>query len=337
LNKRVVVGLSGGIDSFYTAFLLKQQGFDVLCLYIKLFDNQKTLLRAEKLSDLLGVRFQLYDAMEIFQQNVIDSSIEMIFSGFTPNPCSICNMKVKFVILDKIRQDLGYDFISTGHYVRISHTERTRIFRGSDGKKDQSYFLSLVPVGYLQNALFPLGDLTKEYVTKIMNDKYLFWKDISSSQDLCFVKKGYKELIKDKCGIKSGKFIYKDKVVANHFGSYFYTIGESRGLGHKEPVKLYVQSIDHYTNVVYLNTKEFCYKNSLVIKDLNLFDELPDSCLVQIRYQAKPIMCDMKLEDEKLYVNFHEKVFAPTPGQIASFYSKDNKELLGGGIIIGTD
>jgi tRNA-specific 2-thiouridylase len=337
LNKRVVVGFSGGIDSFYTAFLLKQQGFDVLCIYIKLFENQEALSRASKLTDLLGVKFESYDAVELFKKNVIDKSIEMIFSGFTPNSCSICNMKVKFKILDKIKLDFGYDFISTGHYVRISHKDLTRVFRGLDGRKDQSYFLSLVPVEYLKGAIFPLGDLTKKYVTEVMQEKYSFWKDIPSSQDLCFVKKGYKELIKDRCGMKSGKFIYRDKVVANHSGSYFYTIGESRGLGHKEPVKLYVQSQDHSANVIYLNTKEFCYKNSIVVGDINLFEDLPDSCLVQVRYQAKPVLCDIKFETEQIYASFHEKVFAPTPGQIASFYSLDNEQLLGGGIIIGTD
>lgn len=331
------MGFSGGIDSFYTAFLLKQQGFDVICTYIKLFENQEALSRASKISDLLDVQFESYDAIELFKKNVIDKSIEMIFSGFTPNPCSICNMLVKFKILDKFRSDFKCDFISTGHYVRISQTERTRLFRGLDGRKDQSYFLSLVPVRYLKRAIFPLGDLTKKYVTEVMHEKYSFWKDIPSSQDLCFVKKRYKELIKDRCGIRSGKFLYKDKVVASHLGSYLYTIGESRGLGHKEPVKLYVQSQDRLTNVVYLNTKEFCYKSSIVVEDLNLLSELPDRCLVQVRYQAKPVLCDIKFEAEKVYASFHEKVFAPTPGQIASFYTIDNKELLGGGIIIGTD
>ncbi|MEO1783695.1 aminomethyltransferase beta-barrel domain-containing protein [Thermodesulfobium sp. 4217-1] len=331
------MGFSGGIDSFYTAFLLKQQGFDVICLYIKLFESQEALSRASKLSDLLGVQFESYDAQELFKKNVIDKSIEMIFSGFTPNPCSMCNMKVKFKILDKFRLSFKCDFISTGHYVRVSHTERTRVFRGLDGRKDQSYFLSLVPVEYLKRTIFPLGDITKKHVTEAMQEKYSFWKDIPSSQDLCFVKKGYKELIKDRCGIKSGKFLYKGKVVANHLGSYLYTIGESRGLGHKEPVKLYVQSQDHLANIVYLNTKEFCYKNSVLIGDINLLSELSDKCLVQVRYQAKPVMCDIKFEADKVYASFHEKVFAPTPGQIASFYATDNKELLGGGIIIGTD
>ncbi|AWB10688.1 tRNA-specific 2-thiouridylase [Thermodesulfobium acidiphilum] len=337
MNKRVVVGISGGIDSFYTAFLLKERGFDVMCLYINLFDNHEVFLRAKMLSDLLGAKFEFYDAIKEFKKEVIDRSINMTLSGYTPNPCAFCNMKIKFRILEKIRSDSNYDYISTGHYVKIFHNSTTKIFRGFDEKKDQSYFLALVPSIYLKNAIFPLGNFTKKYVKRVMEEKYLFWKDISSSQDLCFVKKGYKKLIQDKCGVKFGKFLYKNRVVANHWGSYLYTLGESRGLGHKEPVKLYVESLNHEKNEVYLNTREFCYKSLIVVADLNFFNKLPNRCLVQIRYQAKPVICDIHFRESKLYANFHEKVFAPTPGQIASFYSLDNRELLGGGIIIGTD
>jgi tRNA-specific 2-thiouridylase len=337
LNKRIVVGISGGIDSFYTAFLFKKLGFDVMCLYINLFDNYEAYSRARFLSDLLGVKFESFNAIKIFKEEVINRSLEMIISGFTPNPCALCNMKVKFRILERVRSKYNYDYFSTGHYVRSSFNGKLRIFRGIDDKKDQSYFLSLVPSIYLKNAMFVLGNYTKKYVTKIMQERYSFWKDIPSSQDLCFVKKGYKCLIQDKYGKKAGIFLYGNRVVANHWGSYFYTIGESRGLGHKEPVKLYVQDLDHEKNVVYLNTKEFCYKNSIIVDKLNLFNELPDRCLIQVRYQAKPVVCNVKLKDKKLYVNFQEKVFAPTKGQIASFYSLDNQELLGGGIIIGVD
>ncbi len=342
---RVAIGMSGGVDSSVSAALLKEYGFDVIGVTLRFHQNTcnsdkvccspKSVQDASMVAKKLGIPHLVFSWEDIFQKRVIDSFIRGYMEGKTPNPCAICNRDVKTGFLfDYLSKVAEIDLLATGHYVR---KENDLIRISSDIKKDQTYFLSLVKQEHLQNTIFPVGNLNKEEVRKIAKSLSLDLENKRESQDVCFLQETPLELfLIEKVGIKPGKIIHIEnkKVLGEHKGHYFYTIGQRRGLGISYSHPLYVVDLDPLNNIVYVGEEKFLNKRSLIAKDLNIIREFDNSknLMAKIRYRSDFYKVkSFKIEDKNIYVEFEDSAKGITPGQVIAFYDEDI--LLGGAII----
>ncbi|WP_456342996.1 tRNA 2-thiouridine(34) synthase MnmA [Thermovibrio sp.] len=342
LNKvkgnKVLVGFSGGVDSFYTAYLLKEKGFKVHLIYFKLLEegNSEKPRRSAK---LLNLPLTVIDLTKEFKKTVIDYFIRYYRLGLTPNPCAVCNREIKLKYLFKLKEELGFDHIATGHYARVIYSrefKRNLIKRGKDRKKEQSYFLSLVEREIFDSLLLPLGELTKEEVVERARE--LGFEYRGESQDVCFIPGDYTDFLKKYIKPRPGVFKLKDgTVVGKHKGLFYYTVGQRRGLGISYKHPLYVVELSPRENAVIVGRKDEVQKEELLVWNLNWhvkpeeFKGLP--LQVQVRYRSKPVeVRELKYLNSGIYcVKLAAKVEAPAPGQVCAFYSNDL--LLGGGEI----
>lgn len=356
LLPKVVVGMSGGVDSSVAAALLKRKGYQVIGITFKTWPkeecgasigraccNLEAITRARFVAEGLGIPYYVVDFSAEFKKEVIDYFCAEYLRGLTPNPCIICNEKIKFGALLRKARSLGAELVATGHYVR-SRYEKARkrylLYSGKDSLKDQSYFLFSLSQDQLARSVFPLGEMTKERVRAFAKRVHLRTFNTVSSQDICFIQDiEYAEYIKKKTGvvIKSGEIVDRDgKVLGRHKGIPFYTIGQRRGLGiaYKEP--LYVLSIDTIKNRVVVGTKNDVLKRSLIAERMNwisiICPEKPLAVTAKIRYNNKKARAIVtKAGADSVRVDFEEPQEAPTPGQAVVFYDKD--VVLGGGWI----
>ncbi len=351
-NKKVIVALSGGIDSGVAAFLLTELGYKVEGVFMRMYDGfQESEKRARRIAQTLKIPFFIIDLRKKFKTKIIDYFLNSYQKGITPNPCVFCNREIKFDSLLEIKKKRKADFIATGHYVRLVALEEegfgSEIFgllRGKDKNKDQSYFLWQLKQIHLRYSLFPLGNYLKEEVKKIAKSFKIFpVADISESQEVCFVKNTNDSFLKENLGEKPGLIIDKaGNKVGEHQGLWFYTIGQRRKIG-LSGGPYWVLDKDLKKNHLIVTKKEKdLYKQGLVIKKVNWLrgkePDLPIKAKIQIRYRQKPSLGEIKKENQKIKITFLEKQKAITPGQSAVFYSFQNKksqeeELLGGGII----
>lgn len=346
--KTVVVGLSGGVDSSVSAYLLKKQGYNVVGLHMR-GENKETQdadeKRVRELCQLLDVECVVVDYQD-HMQIVKDYFVNEYLSGRTPNPCVVCNKEVKFKpFLDYMKQ-LNADYFATGHYARIEHTENGHVLKKAiDKEKDQTYFLCQLTNEQISKVLFPLGNLTKAEVKQIALENNLVNKDTKESYDVCFLgSQKFKDFMSENYPEKHGKIVDKqtNQVVGEHTGISKYTIGQRRGLniGGKNGFELnrwFVVDKDIKTNTLYVSCgeSEQMFSSACVVKNFNWLKKPTKDfdCMVKLRYRQQDQETKVEIIDENtIKLIFKQKQKAVTVGQFAVLYD-DNENCLGGGII----
>lgn len=346
--------MSGGVDSSVAAYLLKEQGYDVIGVTMQIWQEDKEYEEREggccslsavddarRVADKIGIPFYVLNFRDSFKRNVIDYFIDEYMEGKTPNPCIACNKYLKFNELLKKAQGIGADYIATGHYAKIEeHNGRYILVKSDDDKKDQTYALYNMTQDQLAHTLMPCGEYTKDRIREIAKEIGLDVHNKKDSEEICFIPDnnhgGYiSEAMPGK--VKEGNFVDKEgNILGKHKGIVYYTIGQRKGLGLAMGRPVFVTDINPLTNEVVVGSEEDIFKTDLVCKDVNFiaFDNLdkPLELKAKIRYSARPAEATISpLENGKVKVSFKEKQRAITKGQSVVFYLDDL--VVGGGVI----
>lgn len=348
-NKRVLLGMSGGVDSSVSALLLKEAGYEVIGATMELFAsssccNVNTYIDAKKICESLGIPHFTYNYQNEFKEHVIDNFINCYKNCKTPNPCIECNKYLKFGIMYEKAKELGCNYIATGHYAKTEYSEeygRWILKKSKAGRKDQSYVLWNIPKDLLEHIVFPLSDFeSKEQIREIARNHELKVANKPDSEDICFVPDGnYKKFLEVNSDIvpKEGNIVdLNGKVLGKHTGLYNYTIGQRKGLGISNEVPLFVVGFNSKKNEVIVGEEKDLYKQEIEVTDINLllFDKIenPIEVAVKTRYSSTEASATIEQRDNKIIVRFKEPQRAPTPGQSAVFYIGDI--VVGGGKIL---
>lgn len=346
--KKVVVGLSGGVDSSVAAAVLHRQGYEVVGLTLWLMKGKgqccsEGMVDAASLCEQLGIPHEIVDSRDLFQTHIVDYLVTGYGEGVTPLPCSQCNKAVKFTpMLNYAQETLGIDQIATGHYARIRYdatSGRYQLMRAVDLHKDQSYFLYDLSQDVLATVLFPLGEQTKTETRRIATEFGLSVADKPDSQDLCLVEShgSMRDFLNKYISEKEGEIVdLSGKVLGKHQGIHHYTIGQRKGLGIAAPDPLYVVKLDPVMNRVIVGDRDSAGSLDCSVTRLNWVSmtepTTPIRCEVQVRYRSSPVAVSVvPLEGDRVKLVFDEPQFGITPGQAAVFYN--GEILLGGGII----
>lgn len=345
---RVVVGLSGGVDSSVAAAILHHQGYEVVGLTLWLMKGKgqccsEGMVDAARICEQLGIPHHIVDIRDVFQANIVDYLVAGYSDGITPLPCSQCNRAVKFgPMLNYAREQLGIDKIATGHYARISYdreTGRHQLRRAVDLNKDQSYFLYDLTQDLLAGTVFPLGETHKTETRQIAAEFGLKTATKPESMDLCLVESNgsMREFLDKYIAPKKGDIVDQTgKVLGQHDGIHHYTIGQRRGIGVAAAEPLYVIALDAVMNRVIVGNRDSANQTECTVQRVNWVSiaqpTAPIRAEVQIRYRslATPVTV-IPLENSRVKLVFDEPQFSITPGQAAVWY--DGDIVLGGGII----
>lgn len=357
---RVLVAMSGGVDSSVAAALLVEAGHEVVGVTMKTFcysdvpSHGKTccgldgIMDAKRVADTLGIAHYVFDVEKDFTRDVIDDFVAEYARGRTPNPCVRCNSNTKFRDLLERGRALGCDRIATGHYVRIEHgPEGSRLLRGLDDAKDQSYFLWGLPASMLPTLLFPLGELTKDEVRAQARALELVTADKPESQEICFVPTGdYRDLLKKRLdtvhpALEPGDLVTSDgEVVGRHTGYAGFTVGQRKGLGGGFSDAMFVLEIRADTREVVIGPREELFRDVVNVQEVNWLADAPDPghrVRAQLRYRAPLVEAVVRRPDDLdapgVVLALDEAQPAITPGQSAVIFEGDR--VLGGGRIAG--
>lgn len=353
MNKKVMLGMSGGVDSSVAAYLLKKQGYDVVGVNMMLSkDNTEEerkitedgIRDARKVADSLEIPLHVLDFRKEFKEKVIDDFIKEYSMGRTPNPCIVCNKFIKFGLFFDVAEKFGCDYVATGHYAKIEKNEKTGrlvLKKGISDKKDQTYNLYNIKQEQLEKILLPIGNYEKDEVREIAKEIGLDVHNKKDSQEICFIKDNdYVRYLKENSNIKvkGGNFVEANgNVLGKHNGIINYTIGQRKGLGIAFGKPMFVIDINAKENKVVLGDNKDLFRKELIIKDVNTipFDfSSVDEFKVEakVRYAAKPSPATVyKLSENTAKVVFEEEQRAITKGQSLVMY--DGDILVGGGII----
>lgn len=332
---KVVVGISGGVDSAVAAILLKNSGYEVIgvtFVFTEDFDPTDAIETAKK----LNIEHYVIDYKDIFKKEVIDKFINDYNSGITPNPCILCNrnIKLKFLYDNMIKYDA--DYFATGHYAKIING---KMYKSSDLNKDQTYFLSNITKEELNKLLLPLEGISKENVRKIAEEYNLNVANKKDSTDVCFINSNFKNYIRDKISNERGKVINVEtnEVIGCHEGLNRYTIGQRRGLNIGGTTdRMYVVGKNIKDNILYIaigDETDYLISTSCIVSNVNFFnDDKITNCTAKFRYRQEEIPVKIKyLENNLIEVIYKDGIKSVTPGQACVLYKDD--ECLGGGII----
>ncbi|MEG1838922.1 MAG: tRNA 2-thiouridine(34) synthase MnmA [Bacteroidaceae bacterium] len=356
MNKeRVLVGMSGGIDSSATCLMLQEQGYEVVGITMRTWDSPSKfslpeqefpdyILQAKELADKLNIVHYIADERIPFKEIVVKNFVDEYLQGRTPNPCVLCNPLFKFRMLTEWADKLSCKYISTGHYSRLEEKDGLLyIIAGDDEKKDQSYFLWRLSQEVLRRCVFPLGGMTKIKVREYLNDKGFVAKSKESeSMEICFVEGDYRDFLRQQVPdidiqVGRGLFVNSEGVkLGEHKGFPYYTIGQRKGLEIALGHPAYVLKINPQKNTVMLGEAEDLTTEYMLAEADQLVnaEEIfhTDGLGVRIRYHSKPIPCEVqRLADNRLLIHFNAPTTAVTPGQSAVFYQ--GQRVLGGALI----
>lgn len=348
MRKKVALGMSGGVDSSVAAYLLLKDGYDVIGMTMNVMPKNENcpsffaINDAKKVAEKLGIEHYVVDFSDIFEEKVINYFIDEYFQGHTPNPCVVCNKHIKFGALLKKGEELGADYVATGHYAKIQKDEKTGrylLIRAKDKGKDQSYVLYNMTQYQLEHTIMPLGDFTKEEIRRIAENIGLEVYNKPDSQDICFIPDNdYGRFIEERKSdkINPGYFVDKEgNILGEHKGIVHYTVGQRKGLGISFGKRVFVQDIIPEKNLVVLGDEGEIFKSKLYADKLNIipYEKLDREIemTAKIRYSAKESRGILRPYKDGAIVEFYEPQRAITKGQSIVFYNDDI--VIGGGII----
>jgi tRNA-specific 2-thiouridylase len=339
MGKKVLIGMSGGVDSTVSTLLLKEQGYEVEGVYMKLHSkpgyHEIHQARAQKAADFAGVKLHILDLQEQFNEKVFSPFIETYKEGKTPNPCALCNRNIKFGAMVAFADSIGADFVATGHYIRH---DGQYLLQAHDDTKDQSYFLFYIDPALVPRLLFPLGERHKSDIKAFAAsvEGLESFASQGESSEICFVETTYADVLKPFVRVdQEGDVLdLTGKVVGKHKGYMHYTIGKRKGFNvHGAHDPHFVVAIKPETNQIVVGTREDLECRKVELERVNMFDDQTEFiCEVKLRYRTTAVKCRVKIEGIYATVELDEPVFGVASGQAGVFY--DGDKLLGGGWIV---
>jgi len=341
------VAMSGGIDSSFTAYLLRESGYNVVGITFQLMPERlrstknprtccshETIARARNMADALSIPHYVLNLRKEFEEHVIQRFVDEYKAGRTPNPCILCNRHIKFSHFLHKALSMGADYVATGHYALTAFDEgRWYLYKGKDLTKDQSYFLYPVEQAVLPHVLFPVGHYRKDDVRTRMTRLGFAPRDARESQDLCFVPDGnYRDFVRPFLSVKPGPVYLTDgTLLGRHDGIHRYTIGQRRGINIPYQVPLYVLDIRPAENTLIVGPKTALEKRSVMVEEANLFDVPRQPVTAKTRFRQKEAPCTFVPSGNTLEVTFLRPIDAAAPGQALVLY--DGDRVIGGGVI----
>lgn len=350
MTQRAAVAISGGVDSTFAALSLKQSGYEVTGVHLKMFreksalplpvERQKrNLERARQIASELGIEFAVIDVSEQFEKEIIRYFVNAYASGITPNPCVFCNPLIKFSSLLRFADDIGAAVVATGHYARVERANGTFLLKKAVfAEKDQSYFLYRLDQTVLSRVVLPLGTQVKNEVKRLISASISGVGFEAESQEVCFIERDYREFLLSVSPelAQAGPIVDEHgNRLGEHRGIAFYTVGQRKGLGIAAGKPLYVIKIDAASNMLVVGPRERLYPETILVKELSFPAGRPDHdsfvCTVKARYRMKEVPAEVKLMGDSAEVRFLDRCAFPAPGQAAVFYQGDR--VIGGGTI----
>lgn len=352
---RVLVAMSGGVDSSAVCLLLRDAGHEVVGMTMRVYDLPQQfsegndepdfILNARKLAEQLNIEHHVIDVRTEFRQSIVQNFLDEYCNGRTPNPCVLCNRDFKFRLLHEVAQQLNCELMATGHYVKtVIQNGKHFLLMGDDLRKDQSYFLWRVPQETLQRCIFPLGEMEKTDVRRYLDEKgFEVHAKQSESMEICFVEADYRDFLRSQMPhlaeeVKGGNFVDGGgKKLGEHLGVPFYTVGQRKGLGIALGKPAYVLRLNAAKNTIVLGDEADLQTSVFFIEDESFVDETEafnhESLSVRVRYHSKPVVCQLERlpDSSRILVRTTSPVSAITPGQSAVFYI--GNRLVGGAII----